>query len=477
MAHRPAVLAKRPTCANSRVQLLGLVVSASNPTSVCAGPAACPGTTPDRVAGWVAVVAIVVGGWHGAAHANGFQIRPGSPDWSANAFAGTAAKGYDASTAWTNPAAMVNVDGNEIDLGINGLFPTIDFSGQDDLGGRPLSGSSGGNAGPATLIPSLENVWSLSHDLKLGLSMEVPFGQRTVYPGDFVGRYQALVSSISDVEIGLSAAYRLTPTLSIGGGPIFDYLATRLTSAINTGPTAALTGDPVADIHGNDWSAGYHLGVFWTPTEDWRFGVDYRSRISRTLNGVQDVSIPPLLAELSPPAAAQLSALRTPVKAAITLPDVLTMSAVWQITPSIAGLATLQWTDWSVLQALNVNGANGITTVLPLHFSSSWMGSLGVNWRPEVLPKLLLQGGVGLDQTPVSNTYREPRLPNPAQVILGFGVTYALTDSLKLEAAYLQEIGFGASKIDYSSGPTAGTLIGSYSTRVSVVSLGLGWRF
>jgi long-chain fatty acid transport protein len=105
------------------------------------------------------------------------------------------------------------------------------------------------------------------------------------------------------------------------------------------------------------------------------------------------------------------------------------------------------------------------------------MGSLGVNWRPEVLPKLLLQGGVGLDQTPVSNTYREPRLPNPAQVILGFGVTYALTDSLKLEAAYLQEIGFGASKIDYSSGPTAGTLIGSYSTRVSVVSLGLGWRF
>ncbi len=270
----------------------------SNPTSDSVRSTAYPGATPGRVAGCLAVVALVAGGWQTAAHANGFQIRTGSPDWSANAFAGMAAKGYDASTAWTNPAAMVDVDGNEIDLGVNGLFPMIKFSGQNDLGGAPLSGSTGGNAGQAAITPSLENVWSLSHDLKLGLSIEVPFGQRTVYPGDFVGRYQALVSSISDTEIGLSAAYRLTPTLSIGGGPIIDYLAARLTSAIDTGPTAALTGDPVANLHGNDWSAGYHLGVFWTPTEDWRFGVDYRScwssrrPISRAIRPRSSISWP-----------------------------------------------------------------------------------------------------------------------------------------------------------------------------------------
>jgi long-chain fatty acid transport protein len=265
--------------------------------------------------------------------------------------------------------------------------------------------------------------------------------------------------------------------LSIGGGPIIDYLAARLTSAINTGPTAALTGDPLVDVHGNSWSVGYHLGVFWQPSESWRFGVDYRSRISRTINGSEGVSIPSLLAELSPPAAAQLNALNTPVKTSITLPDVLTMSAVWQITPAIAGLATVQWTDWSVLQELAVNGANGVGSVLPLHFRSSWMGSLGVNYRPEFAPKLLLQGGVGLDESPVTNAAREPRLPNPANVILGCGVTYALTSDIKLQAAYLQEISFGPSQINYSSGPTAGNLTGSYKTRVSVVSLGVGWRF
>ena len=41
-----------------------------------------------------------------AAMAAGFQLREGSPDWVANAFAGIAAKAYDAGTAWTNPAGV-----------------------------------------------------------------------------------------------------------------------------------------------------------------------------------------------------------------------------------------------------------------------------------------------------------------------------------------------------------------------------------
>jgi long-chain fatty acid transport protein len=423
------------------------------------------------------VVALLAGGWHTQAHANGFQIRTGSPDWSANAFAGVAAKGYDASTAWANPAAMVRLDGNEIDLGINGLFPTIEFSGQNLLGGSPLPGSSGGNAGQAAVTPSLEAVWSASHDLKLGLSVEVPVGQRTVYPSDFVGRYQAEVSSISDIEIGLAAAYRVTPSLSIGGGPIIDYFGARLTSAINTGPTASLTGDPAVDMHGTNWAVGYHLGIFWEPSATWRFGVDYRSRINQTINGTQQVFIPPLLAALSPQAAAQLGALNTAAQTQITLPDVATLSAVWQVTPSIAGLATLQWTHWSLLQALTVTGANGTSSVLPLHFTDSWMGSLGMNYRPESLPKLLLQCGAGLDQSPVSNTYRTPRLPNPSEALVGLGATYELIPGLNLQAAYLHEFGFGDSRISYSGGPTAGTLVGSYNTQVDVVSLGMAWRF
>ena len=46
-----------------------------------------------------------------------------------------------------------------------------------------------------------------------------------------------------------------------------------------------------------------------------------------------------------------------------------------------------------------------------------------------------------------------------------------------LQAAFLHEFGVGASGINYSSSPSAGTLIGSYSTSASLIGVGLNLRF
>jgi len=46
-----------------------------------------------------------------------------------------------------------------------------------------------------------------------------------------------------------------------------------------------------------------------------------------------------------------------------------------------------------------------------------------------------------------------------------------------LQASFLHEFGIGARGINYSTSPSAGTLIGSYSTSASVISLGLNLRF
>src|SRR3954454_16955179 len=69
-----------------------------------------------------------------SAFASGFQLREGSADWLANAFAGTTAKAYDASTVWSNPAGMVRLDHNEFDASINGVFPNVSFSGANFAG-------------------------------------------------------------------------------------------------------------------------------------------------------------------------------------------------------------------------------------------------------------------------------------------------------------------------------------------------------
>jgi long-chain fatty acid transport protein len=363
--------------------------------------------------GWIATgcMAFVPG----VASAAGLQVRAGSPDWIANAFAGMAAKGYDASTAWSNPAAMTLLPDSELASGLNLLLPVARFSGENLVGGLPTPGSIGGNAGTAAGVGSLAGVWSADQNLKFGFSLEAPFGQRVSYSSDFVGRYQSLVSSVTDIELGLVAAYRIDEHVSIGGGPIVDYFQARLTTAINTGPTAVLTGDPIADVHAHNWTAGYHLGGLYEFNSGLRAGIDYRSRIREQLDGEQGISTLPLLATLNPATARQLAAGNTDVHTSITLPDVLTLSGVWDVSSEWTALATVQWTHWSLLQELSLVGANGQTTILPLRLRNNWLGSLGANYRPGSMPGLMLQAGLGFDESAATDGTRSPRLPGKSR--------------------------------------------------------------
>ena len=124
--------------------------------------------------------------------AAGVTLREGSADWTANAFAGATAKAYDASTAASNPAGMTRLDWNETDLSFSLIAPSSSFSGSNTFGtGQVTSGSQGGNALEPIVLPSAFGVWNFSRDLKFGLTLSSPFGQRIAYSEDFVGRFKA----------------------------------------------------------------------------------------------------------------------------------------------------------------------------------------------------------------------------------------------------------------------------------------------
>ena len=116
----------------------------------------------------------VVSAFADGAGAAGFGLREGSTDWLSNAFAGTTAKAYDASTAFANPAGMVRLDLNEIDASINVILPSSHFSGMN-IGalGSVTPGSQGGNLTEAVATPGLFGVWSYSDDLKFGLAIRL----------------------------------------------------------------------------------------------------------------------------------------------------------------------------------------------------------------------------------------------------------------------------------------------------------------
>jgi len=168
----------------------------------------------------IGALAILYGS--GAAVASGFALREGATDWMANGFAGETAKAYDASTAYSNPAGMVRLDQSEVDGSLNGIFPRVNFSGTNMLNGAPVAGTTAGNDIQAAADPAGFGVYNYSADLKFGFSVTAPFGLRTTYANDFVGRYQALATAVTDVTVSASAAYRIDDHFSIGAGPVLD---------------------------------------------------------------------------------------------------------------------------------------------------------------------------------------------------------------------------------------------------------------
>jgi long-chain fatty acid transport protein len=422
-------------------------------------------------------VTLLVAGLPLRGKAAGFALREGSADWMANVFAGDTAKAYDASTVWSNPAGMVRLDANEFDASVNGIFPTVGFSGANYIGpGLTTPGTTGGNLIQSGVTAGLYAVWNMSPDFKIGFGADSPFGERVSNPPSFVGRYQSLVSSISDLAFTISGAYRINEQFSIGGGPVIDYLAARLTQAINIGPVAALTGDPAADLYGSNVNAGFNLGLLYQPTPSLRFGIDYRSRIAHTIDGTQSIFVPPALGVLSPATSASLNALNSAAATKLTLPDSFTVDAYWQVTEKLALLSDVGWTDWSLIRSIvTVPTTPGVpVSVLTENWRNTVAVSIGANYQ--LTPQLMLQGGAGFDQSPVTDQNRTTRIPDANRFPIGIGAQYEILPNLTLQVAY-SHLFFPSAPTATQATATSGVLIGTYSNAANTASFGVKWRF
>ena len=408
--------------------------------------------------------------------ASGFALREGAADWMANAFAGDTAKAYDASTAYTNPAGMVRLNLNEVDSSVNYIGPSARFAGYNQVGPNSFTaGSEGSNAVQAAATAGFFGVWSYQPNLKFGLSVTSPFGQRVAYPTDFVGRYQSLVSSITDVQLTLAAAYAITPELSVGVGPVVNYIHTRLTQAINLGAVNSVAGDPVADVRGENWSAGFVASALYQYSPALRFGLSYRSRIQNDIDGGQRIFVPPALTALSPLTAAQLLALSSSAKSQITLPDTVTGGVYYDIAPNLAVFADVQWTHWSVFNNLTVVANNGLSaTVTPERFRSTVFGSAGFNVR--LTDQIMFQAGAGYDQSPVHAANRTTRIPDYSRVLAGVGLSYTPIPNLTVTAAYLHLFA-GDAQINNAASSSSGQIVGNYADSDDSASLGVSYRF
>ena len=420
---------------------------------------------------------------NGNAAGAGIAIMEQSPRWLGAANAGGAAAADDAATVYFNPAGLTRLPGRQASAGINLLLPSAHFrnEGSTNLTGQPLSGGEGGDPGSSAVVPNLYYSHRVNDRVTLGIGLYSPFGLSTEYDSTWVGRYYAVNSELTTLNINPAIACRITDKLSLGTGISAQYLKTELSNAIDFGTIFAALGAPGAAPQQNDgfvtfkgdsWSWGYSVGGLYEFTESTRAGIVYRSRIDHTLTGSADFSAVP-----SPNPTGRF--LDTTVRADVTLPDSISVSLWHNFSREIAAMADITWTNWSTIDELRIRFGNPVESdaVTTVKWRDTFRYSVGAVYMPEPWS---FRAGVAYDESPVpDSSHRTPRVPDSDRIWIAFGIGYRMSGSITMDAAYVHLFVKDAEIRKTATGEDRllGALSGSYAGSVDIVGIGISWNF
>lgn len=413
---------------------------------------------------------LVLMSMHSASEAAGFALSEQSGSGLGNAFAGAAAVAEDASTIFFNPAGMTYLEGRQIVGALNLINVRGDFdnAGSINPSGRQLGGE-GGNLGSFAAIPNLYYKQDINDQLKIGIGIGSPFGLKTEYDKNWIGRFQAIKSELKTVNINPSLAWKLNEQWSVGLGVSAMWAQAELTSAVNP-PSLALSESSIKS-KGEDWGFGYNLGAIYQVTPDTRLGLAYRSKVDQHLKG--QARSPFTLANADPS-----RTLNTDITANLTLPETLSLSSFSRLDPRWELLADITWTRWSRFQALSIMRDNGSNTAIGTtqeHWNNTLRYSVGLNYRYSDTVKL--RTGIAYDEEAIDKQYRTSRIPGNDRIWLSFGASWQYSQETKLDIGYAHLFIQEASIYDDQRALNRGLVAGTYNGSADILSLQFNHQF
>lgn len=375
-----------------------------------------------------------------------------------SAYAGIAASAQDATTIYANPAGMTYLKGSQFVGSSHLVRPESRFEDEGSVKALGISpkGGEGGDIGRLMVIPNFFYAKKLSENVALGLGINSPFGLKTEYEDDWIGRFQTVKSQLKTININPAFAYKLSERLSLGAGISAMYGEVELNRAVNrvTRPESEVT------IKGDDWGWGYNLGLIYQITDRSRLGLAYRSRVNLDLDGTAKFE-------------GALAAANTGVQAQLVTPESLALSSFSQINDDWQLLSEVTWTRWSRFKAITVVKDDGsILTDLPQNWSNSLRYSIGAAYR--VNQAFQLRSGVAYDREVISDDFRQARIPSNHRTWLSVGATWFRSEDSKLDVAYthifVQDASIEQLQNTAASG-YSGNLIGSYQAQVNMLAI------
>jgi long-chain fatty acid transport protein len=434
----------------------------------------------------LAALSVAVGGAlvSSAASASGFQISENTVQALGRAYAGREASGNDASVVMNNPAAMVDFNTYAVQLDATAINVSTQFSGSGtDAIGRPLSGGDGGNGGGVHPVPGISFIAPIAENWRLGFGINAPFGLETQYNAGWMGRYQALKSSVKSLDVTGSVAWAISPEFSLGVSVIAQRTTVDLSNAINFGAVLAgmqvpgflpQSADGSLRVRGDNWKWGWQIGAEWKPTTRDTIALDYRAKINHHINGQAYFTVPQSVQFVL--GQAQLPLFQnTAASGAFATPATASLSYWHKTLGPVSWGAELAWTGWSSFKQLAIAFANPAQPAVDIEYKwrNTWFGSVGMDYR--LSDQWTLRGGLAYDQTPTRDFSRDPRIPDGARKWISFGAGYTPTQNLEFDIGYTHLFVKDGNVNDVSQ--TGDRLVGSFDNSGDLFGISMQYKF
>lgn len=408
-----------------------------------------------RAAFKVALSAIAVAAaFASTAHAAGFMLTEQSAGALGRAYAGAGVDGTDLSGVYYNPATMVLHKGTAIQMGFVGIGLNLDYVGEN---GETANGREKSQAIPHGYI-----VHQINDKAWFGLSMTVPFGMGTDYDESWPGSEHGISATILTFDLNPNFAFKLSDKFSVGFGASIQYAQADLKkrSAISADLTKlgfgeVTIGDMQSEIDADSIAWGWNVGFMWSPTENFRVGVSYRSKIKHDAEGdltVQDAQYNDKVLDMLPDGmGADIPGIINPQLgtfdgfATVTAPAWAMASVAWDVNDIVSLYGTFRWTDWSSFDKLEITsngnisipniGSKPVEETITNKWRDTYLGSLGMDLR--LTDWWTLRGGIAYESSPIANPqYRTAIIPDADRWWFAIGSSFKWSDNFQTDISF-----------------------------------------
>lgn len=393
------------------------------------------------------------------ASAAAFQLWEQDGASVGNYHAGYAAEANDASIGWYNPAGIVRIKNQQFVLGAVGIATDFKYKGNISLQETPATvtfNNVTAQGGAFSIVPDLHYVAPINDWIGFGFNVVAPFGLKTSYGVSTPIRYAATLTSISVVDISPSLGMRITDKASVGAGLDIQKATAKFNSMgglISPRPPFEVVTefDSTSTNRADDTGYGFHLGYLYEFTPCTRLGISYHSQVVHHFSGSSKFE--GQIAEL---ANALNNGTETPFISSgrsttnVKLPPYTTLSMFNQVSPSWAVMGTVTYTQWNTFKNLVLDGvagvvnspnpfelispSNDIEVSIPEHYRNSWNASVGADYY--ATETITIRSGLGYDQTPVRNGYRNIQLPDGDRYAIALGGHFKATQNIGMDVGW-----------------------------------------